>query len=144
MGEFALRGYNVALPEVDKGDDIFVVNDATGSLWRVQVKTSCEKRQKKSSRYGFRTRKASVTTIPVPDIAFVFVMRHKEIWRFCVIARAQLETYRAAGHLTESRDPKTGIDFLQASLVLHDDGKALLAKQDVAKHMEDWTAWPVI
>jgi hypothetical protein len=27
MAEFLLRGYNVAQPEVDIGDDIFVVND---------------------------------------------------------------------------------------------------------------------
>ena len=29
MGEFLLRGYNVAMPEVDVGDDIFVVHDRT-------------------------------------------------------------------------------------------------------------------
>ena len=28
MGELAWRGYNVALPEMDVGDDIFSVNDA--------------------------------------------------------------------------------------------------------------------
>ena len=24
MGEFCLRGYNAAMPEIDKGDDVFV------------------------------------------------------------------------------------------------------------------------
>ncbi|MFN9622301.1 MAG: hypothetical protein ACK587_05640 [Cyanobacteriota bacterium] len=32
MGELSLRGYNVALPEIDKGDDIFAVNDVTGAI----------------------------------------------------------------------------------------------------------------
>ena len=40
MSEFLIRGYNVAVPEVDIGDDLFVVHDIAGSFWRVQVKTA--------------------------------------------------------------------------------------------------------
>lgn len=40
MSEFLWRGYNVAIPEVDRGDDIFVVHDDDGTLHRVQVKTA--------------------------------------------------------------------------------------------------------
>ena len=40
MAEFLLRGYNVAMPEVDVGDDILVVNDWAEQLWRIQVKTA--------------------------------------------------------------------------------------------------------
>ena len=40
MSEFLTRGWNVAIPEVDVGDDIFVVQDDNGTLRRVQVKTS--------------------------------------------------------------------------------------------------------
>jgi hypothetical protein len=43
MGEFLLRNYNVAMPEVDIGDDIFVVHDQQGRLWRIQVKTTIGK-----------------------------------------------------------------------------------------------------
>jgi hypothetical protein len=32
MSEFCYRGYNAATPEIDKGDDVFVVNDATGAM----------------------------------------------------------------------------------------------------------------
>ena len=35
MSEFLFRGYNVAVPEVDRGDDLFVVQDADGSLTMV-------------------------------------------------------------------------------------------------------------
>ena len=38
MSEFLLRGWNVAIPEIDIGDDIFVVQDESGTLRRVQVK----------------------------------------------------------------------------------------------------------
>jgi hypothetical protein len=40
MSGFLILGWNVAIPEVDIGDDIFVVQDDNGTLRRVQVKTS--------------------------------------------------------------------------------------------------------
>jgi hypothetical protein len=40
MSEFLLRGWNVAIPEVDEGDDIFVVRHETSRLMRIQVKAS--------------------------------------------------------------------------------------------------------
>ena len=40
MSYFLLRGWNVAVPEVDVGDDIFVVDDKKGVFYRIQVKTS--------------------------------------------------------------------------------------------------------
>jgi hypothetical protein len=43
MAEFLLRGWNVALPEVDVGEDMLVVKDETGELWRIQVKTATAK-----------------------------------------------------------------------------------------------------
>jgi len=41
MSEFLARGYNVAVPEVDRGDDLFVVQDESGDFDRIQVKTAC-------------------------------------------------------------------------------------------------------
>lgn len=40
MSEFLMPGWNVSIPEVDIGNDIFVVQDDNGTLRRVQVKTS--------------------------------------------------------------------------------------------------------
>src|SRR5687768_10938093 len=40
MAEFLIRGYNVAVPEVDVGEDIFVVKDKDGNLSRIQVKSA--------------------------------------------------------------------------------------------------------
>ncbi len=47
MSEFLMLGWNVAIPEVDIGDDIFVVQDNSGTLRRVQVKTSTSTVRKK-------------------------------------------------------------------------------------------------
>lgn len=40
MSEFLYRGSNVAVPAVDIGDDVYVVEDRMGAMWRLQVKTS--------------------------------------------------------------------------------------------------------
>jgi hypothetical protein len=40
MSELLWRGWNVAAPQVDVGDDIFVVEDEHGTFYRVQVKTA--------------------------------------------------------------------------------------------------------
>jgi len=52
MSEFLVRGYNVAIPEVDRGDDLFVVQDASGSFNRIQVKTSIAKKKVKKNTYA--------------------------------------------------------------------------------------------
>jgi hypothetical protein len=40
MSLLLARGWNVAIPEVDTGDDIFVVKDRSGDFRKVQVKTT--------------------------------------------------------------------------------------------------------
>ena len=50
MSELAFLGYNVATPEIDIGDDVFAVNDETGALYRIQVKTATAVEQRQSRR----------------------------------------------------------------------------------------------
>jgi hypothetical protein len=40
MAELLLQKWNVAMPEVDIGDDIFVVRDKDGFFMKVQVKSA--------------------------------------------------------------------------------------------------------
>ncbi|WP_353259823.1 group I intron-associated PD-(D/E)XK endonuclease, partial [Prochlorothrix hollandica] len=40
MAEFLVRGWNVAVPQVDVGDDLFIIRDNNGQFLRVQVKTA--------------------------------------------------------------------------------------------------------
>ncbi len=40
MSELLLRGWNVAVPVVDVGDDVFVIDDNDKTTWRLQVKTA--------------------------------------------------------------------------------------------------------
>lgn len=98
MSEFLVRGYNVATPEVDTGDDLFVVHDERGDLWRIQVKSTSAIPYNTSEWY------ASQFLIPVrqlnketrPDLIYVFCVRHeKKGWaEFIVIPRKKLYDLR--------------------------------------------------
>ena len=52
MSYFLARRQNVATPEVDVGDDLFVVEDKKGIFYRVQVKTA----QAVERQNGYSTR----------------------------------------------------------------------------------------
>ena len=91
MSEFLVKGWNVAIPEVDIGDDIFVVKDENGDFFRVQVKTATGKK----TNYGF----SAQFNIPInqlqkvftPDLFYVFAIRFDDKWNnFLIISRYDL------------------------------------------------------
>ena len=94
MSEFLLRGYNVAMPEVDLGDDIFVVEDATGELWRIQVKTAIGVRQSTGWRAKYSVKWEQLTNKVNPDLYFVFAVRCGSAWEFLPLARPYLKSQR--------------------------------------------------
>jgi len=86
MAEFAIRGYNVAVPEIDRGDDLFVVHDTSGAFWRVQVKTANAKVLAKGGfRAQFRVRLSQLQTPYTPDLTYVFATRVAGRWADCVV-----------------------------------------------------------
>ena len=139
MGELPLHGYNVAMPEIDKGDDIFVVRDETGAMWCLQVKTALGRQYNATRRYQFRIRANTIMTAQNPEQHFVFVMRDEDIWRFLVMDRAVLRNYvinQGLGSLN--------YDHRQLAVSLRDDKTVICSKQDLTNHLEDWDTWPEI
>lgn len=96
MSEFLLRGWNVAIPEVDVGDDIFVVKDFNGELVRVQVKTS-KAIYLKNGGYTAQF-KLSLKQLrdSIKEISYVFIVRETNNWNFPIIIDQQilLELYK--------------------------------------------------
>jgi len=90
MSKFLLRGYNVAIPEVDEGDDVLVIRGRADETWRVQVKTALAV----SRNYGF----SAQFQVPLPhllalDLAplfYVFALRRGSSWEFVPITQRQL------------------------------------------------------
>jgi len=91
MSELLLRGYNVAIPAVDVGDDIYVVEDAESNFIRVQVKSAnCRKRN-----YGYfgqvRLPLKQLRSSKRTKLVYIFALRFEERWRHIVISRDTLE-----------------------------------------------------
>ena len=77
MFELALREYNVAIPEIDTGDDVFAFDVARGALWRIQAKAATPSVQKTSRRYQFRCRETAIATPVFPDLTFVMAVARR-------------------------------------------------------------------
>jgi hypothetical protein len=121
MSEFLLRGWNVAVPFVDVGDDVLVLEDAEATIFRVQVKTAdgAEALSTTSNilspSYGRVARKeaqyqlsrAQLATAKGVELFFMFMVRWEARWRFLLVDRASLADVRA-GFLATPRDGKPG------------------------------------
>ena len=143
MGELAWRGYNVALPEIDKGDDIFSVNDTTGTMLRIQVKTSIARRQPRinASKYSFNVRGSAISVPQSPELHFVFACRIELGFRFLVMSRDVLRNYVNSHNAgSPGERAKEGRRF---EIQIFDDGCAkCLPGIDWSSHLEDWATWP--
>lgn len=87
MSEFLMLGWNVAIPEVDIGDDIFVVQDDNGTLRRVQVKTSVSTSRKTSYSGQFSVSVKNLHNITNILVHYIFIVRHNNEWSKPVIIR---------------------------------------------------------
>lgn len=85
MSEFLLRGWNVAIPEVDEGDDIFVVKHEEGRLMRIQVKTSQAKFQKENFTATFSISTRQLDDATKDDIFYIFLVRGRDKWQLPLI-----------------------------------------------------------
>jgi len=119
MGELCFRGYNVAMPEIDKGDDVFIVNDDSGAMWRLQVKTSTGRQQATSKAFQFRVRETAIQNAQTPELHFTFVMRMTKSWRFLIMARPVLRNYVINSNLGTLNK-----DYRQINVTLHCPGSA--------------------
>ena len=87
MSEFLMLGWNVAIPEVDIGDDIFVVQDDNGTLRRVQVKTSTSTLRKDGFSAQFNVSVKNLRNISNILVHYIFLVRHNDEWSNPIIIR---------------------------------------------------------
>lgn len=87
MSEFLIRGWNVAIPEVDIGDDIFVVQDTHGILRRVQVKSASSIIRKNGYGAFFRINLRQLFNLSQIPVHFVFIVRDHYKWTRPLIIR---------------------------------------------------------
>ncbi len=139
MAEFLTRGWNVAIPEVDIGDDIFVVQDDNGTLRRVQVKTSTSIKRKKSYKGQFNVSIEQLQNISNILVHYIFLVRHNDGWSKPVIIRQDY----LQEHLKKN---KIG-SIYKGNLNLHfifSDGAVKCSKVDLSPYISDYTDFPLI
>ena len=140
MAELLVRGWNTAIPEVDVGDDIFVVRDSDGNLRRVQVKTAVAKPLKSGYSAQFNISRSQLETPITPDIIFVFAVRLHSRWNaFVLIDQETLnEEYSLHGIGSEYKDRLTlRLRFTGASITC--------SGRDLSQYRDNWEAYfPII
>lgn len=138
MSHIVVRGYNVAIPEIDVGSDIFVVQDRNSTLWRVQVKTATATINARGSLSAkFALPVAQLRRLPeVDDLIYSLVVFHQGAWRaFINIPRAKLEDATAGMRPTD--------DTITPTLRLTDTSvRCNHGKVDLQEYRDRWSYWP--
>jgi hypothetical protein len=138
MGEFLLRGYNVAMPEVDRGDDIFVVEDDTGRLWRIQVKTAVGKPHEYGYSGLFKISLEQLEAPRKPDLYYFLTLRAGDRWEFVIMPRATLRRFHV----------RTGMGSVAGEhLILNcrfTATEVLCSSANLQRYRHNWRPWPII
>ena len=105
MAELLLRGWNAAIPEVDTGDDIFVVHDVDGQLVRVQVKTANVNAASGRDTALFNISNDQLLRPILPALVFVFAIRRTAAWdAFITLRQSDLRAVVDQIHMAPTAD----------------------------------------
>lgn len=139
MSEFLMLGWNVAIPEVDIGDDIFVVQDDNGTLRKVQVKTSISTIRKESYSGQFSVSVKNLRNIATIPVHYIFIVRYDEEWSKPVIIRQDYLLDHFENNKVGS-EAKGNITFYFS----YTKGKIKCSGQDFTKYVRDFTDFPKV
>jgi len=156
MSEFLWRGYNVAIPAVDVGEDIFVVEAENNVLRRVQVKTAgtgTRAGNDKTVQFGLSRGQLNLPA-GGSELYFMLLTRWDDVdparaWRFILIRSDHLNRFRLtppAGVRRRGRPPladaTAGDDLTMKVLFTAADATAW--GHSMAAYLDCWSAeWPV-
>jgi hypothetical protein len=138
MSEFLMRGWNVATPEVDTGDDIFVVEYDNDTFNRIQVKTAQAIERKNG--YSFQ---ANVPLYQLQEydtaVYFIFAVRRHANWADILVI--------SQGHLLDFfKDQNVG-SVVGNSLMLYFSvqGKVVTcSSKDFSVYLNNFTDFPIV
>jgi hypothetical protein len=141
MSEFLIRGWNVGMPEVDIGDDIFVVHTHEDLFERIQVKTSKATFRNSGFSGKFVIPLRQLGNQAEPGIHYVFILRMVSGWSKPVIIHQ-----RILFDYFETQNIGTRLgDKLQLYIAFNgDQTQAICSGIDFSKHVGDFSNFPII
>lgn len=139
MSEFLTLGWNVAIPEVDIGDDIFVVQDDNGTLRRVQVKTSTSTVRQSSFSGQFNVPLAQLKNISNIPVHYVFIVRHNNQWTKPIVIRQDyLLDHWQSNDIGSVHEGNLKLYFA------YSDDKVECSGIDFSKYISDFSDFPLV
>ena len=151
MSELLLRGWNVAVPVVDVGDDVLVIDDNDKTTYRLQVKSSQTTGTPKTAKFNLS--RAQLRSAQPIELFFMLLVRDDERWHFLVLPRAELLAIRdryVAGHASRKRrgraprkDTDAKTDALALGIVLTEtagEWRATGWDEDLGGYLDRWPA----
>lgn len=139
MSEFLVRGWNVAVPEVDVGDDIFVLRDADGSFSRIQVKSATTRERRYGYSARFRVPLRQLQLPMTPDLTYVFAARRQGRWSaFVVVAREELLDAWEVHGIGASAGESIVLTFQ------FEAARVICSGVDFTRCLDDFSHWPVV
>jgi hypothetical protein len=142
MSEFLHRRINVAIPEVDVGDDVFVVKGSDDTVTRIQVKAATATAQAGNYFARFNVPLAQLL-VPrdTPALVYVFAVRFQDRWSdFIVIRRSTLfaRVNEGAGYRGVSSDGK---EYVQFRIVFTEEA-VQCGPVNFQRYRNAWDPWP--
>ncbi len=142
MSYFLMRGWNVATPEVDVGDDLLVVEDQKGVFYRVQVKTAQATVREGGYSVRFKVPLQQLRFRKDPEMYYIFVVCKKGEWsdKIIISRSALFEIYQdnAIGSLVK------GTESLLLYFSFQNDGKIMCSEVDFTIFKDNFDDFPII
>ncbi len=140
MSELLTRGWNVAIPQVDVGDDVIVIDDHAGNFVRVQIKSANATQRTSSYSVQFRFPLTQLLTPVDPELVYILAVRNQNRWHdFLIIPRAVLyEQY--------SEQP-FGSTSNKNALILYlsfENKHVTCSSRDLSAYRNNWSRFPKI
>lgn len=140
MAELLIRGWNTAIPEVDVGDDIFVVHDSARVMHRVQVKTAMAKPLKSGYSTQFNISLSQLRASIILDLIYIFAVRLDDHWdAFVVIDKETLHREHSLHGIGSEYEDRLTLRLRFAGARITCGGR------DLSQYRNNWEAYfPII
>jgi hypothetical protein len=142
MAEFLVRGYNVAVAEVDVGDDVLVVRAGASDLRRVQVKT--RRLTAKNVAYSQVARSQLEVTGAVA-LWYALLARSQDQWLPCLLIRQrELQERHSKRDLSPTGAVATSAVINVAVSFGKEQKTPRVWGNDLRHWFGTWRDWPVV